>query len=123
MHEYPITKRIVEIAEEYARKNGGEDVRVRRIVLVAGDSAGYVPDTISLYFDEISRGGICDGATLEIKRVIPKLKCMGCGELFPRKPFSFACPRCGSDGAPTEIGREFYMESIEIEDFSTERKQ
>jgi len=122
MHEYPITKRIVEIAEEYARKNGGDGVHVTRIVLVAGDAAGYVPDTVSLYFDEISRGTLCEGATLEIKRVIPKLKCTACDELFVRKPFSFACPKCGADGAPTDIGREFFMESIEVENSSSERK-
>ena len=114
MHEYPITKRIVEIAEEYARNNGGDNVRVTRITLVAGDAAGSVPDTVAMYFDEIAKGGPCQGATLEIKRVIPKLRCTVCGELFTRKPFSFSCPSCGADGAPTDIGREFYMESIEI---------
>lgn len=114
MHEYPITKRIVEIAEEHARAHSAQ--RVTRIHLVAGDAAGYVPDTVQLYFDEISKGGLCDGAELVIQRVIPQLRCTGCGEHFVRKPFSFACPLCGADGAPTDIGREFYIESIEIEE-------
>ena len=112
MHEYPITKRIVEIAERYAIEHG--DVKVTRITLVAGDAAGYVPDTISIYFSEIARGGPCDGAHLEIKRVKPKLRCTACGQFFERIPFSFSCPLCGADGLPTDIGKEFYMESIEI---------
>lgn len=114
MHEYPITQRIVEIACDYARESGSE--RVLHITLVAGDSAGYVPDTVKLYFDEIAKGTLCEGAELEIKRVIPKLRCKACGELFVRKPFEFTCPSCGGDGEPTEIGREFYMESITVQE-------
>jgi len=26
-----------------------------------------------------------------------------------------ACPKCGVDGEPTEIGKEFYIEEIEVE--------
>ena len=43
------------------------------------------------------------------------VKCPKCGELFERKPMSFACPKCGTDGEPTEIGKEFYIDTIECE--------
>jgi hydrogenase nickel incorporation protein HypA/HybF len=35
--------------------------------------------------------------------------------MFHRQPGSFACPQCGSDGEPTDVGKEFYIDSIEIE--------
>ncbi|MEG2857401.1 MAG: hydrogenase maturation nickel metallochaperone HypA, partial [Clostridia bacterium] len=82
---------------------------------VAGDLAGYVPDTVKLYFDEISKGTMCEGGELVLRRVAAKLRCPKCGELFSRVLFSFACPKCGTDGEPSEIGREFYVESIEVE--------
>ena len=28
---------------------------------------------------------------------------------------TFDCPKCGGQGEPTDIGKEFYIESIEIE--------
>ena len=56
-----------------------------------------------------------DSSSREIKRIKPKLKCPKCGELFERRPMSFACPVCGTDGGPTDIGKEFYIESIEVE--------
>lgn len=112
MHEYPITKRIIEIAEEYAVKNNAAEVKV--INLVVGDYSGYVASSIELYFELIAEGSVCEKAKLNIERVIPKLKCNSCGELFIRKPFSFECPHCKGEGSPTEIGQEFYMKSIEI---------
>ena len=80
MHEYPITKKIIQIAEDYAQKNGYQ--RVRRIHVVAGDLAGYVPDTVKLYFDEISKGTRCEGGELLITRVEPKLHCTHCCLLY-----------------------------------------
>jgi hydrogenase nickel incorporation protein HypA/HybF len=112
MHEYPITQRIIEIAGEYAVKNHADEVKV--INLVVGDYSGYVASSIELYFELIAQGSVCEKAKLNIERVVPKLKCQTCGELFVRKPYSFECPNCKGDGVPTEIGQEFYIKSIEI---------
>ena len=112
MHEYPITQRIIEIANEHAAKHNATEVKV--INLVVGDYSGYVASSIELYFDIIAEGSICEKAKLNIERVIPKLKCTVCGELFIRKPFSFECPSCRGEGTPTKIGQEFYIKSIEI---------
>ncbi len=112
MHEYPITQRIIEIADEYAKKYNANEVKV--INLVVGDYSGYVASSIELYFDIIAEGSLCEKAKLNIERVIPKLKCSNCGELFVRKPFTFECPNCKGDGEPTDIGQEFYIKSIEV---------
>jgi hydrogenase nickel incorporation protein HypA/HybF len=114
MHEYPLTERIIKMAEEHAKKQGA--ACVERINLVVGDDSGCVADCISLYFDLIAKDSLCAEATLSIKRVKPMLRCQTCGQLFERKPFQFDCPadHCSGEGRPTEIGREFYVESIEI---------
>ncbi len=112
MHEYPITQHIIEMAEKYAKEHGASQVEV--INLVVGDYSGYVGDSINLYFEIIAEGTLCEKAVLNIERVKPKLKCTSCGEYFERKPFSFECPNCKGEGEPTEIGKEFYLKSIEI---------
>jgi len=112
MHEYPITKRIIEIAQEFALKNNAQEVK--QINLVVGDYSGYVASSIDLYFCIIAEESICKNATLNIERIIPKLKCNDCGRLFVRKPFSFECPDCQGQGSPTDIGQEFYIKSIEV---------
>ena len=113
MHEYPITEHIIKMAEKRCREEHAH--AVRRIDLVCGDYSGFVPESIHMYFDIIAEGTLCDGAEIEIRRVKPKLRCPACGTMFTRRPMSFACPECGTDGEPTEIGKEFYIESIEVE--------
>jgi len=112
MHELPITEQIVKIVTEH-----GQEARASKIVkirLVVGERSGYIGESIQMYFDMISEGTLCEGAALEIETVRPKLKCPGCGAIFERKPMRFDCPDCGADGEPTEIGREFYIDSIEV---------
>lgn len=115
MHEYPLTLQIIRTAEQHAKEHGASHVKT--IHLVVGEQSGCVADSISLYFDLIAEDSLCAGATLDIERVKPRLKCKSCGELFERKPFSFSCPieACGGEGEPTEIGREFFIRSIEVE--------
>ncbi|QAT42682.1 hydrogenase maturation nickel metallochaperone HypA [Aminipila luticellarii] len=112
MHEYPITKRIIEISEKFAKENHAQEVK--QINLVVGEYSGYVASSIELYFEIIAEDSICKNASLHIERVKPKLKCDSCGKLFERKPFSFECPYCRGEGRPTEIGQEFYIKSIEV---------
>ena len=57
--------------------------------------------------------------------VIPKIpkpvsasvskRCEKCGKLFKKQLLSFECPYCGGQGGPSEIGKEFYIDTIEIE--------
>ena len=112
MHEYPVTLEIIRLAEESCRMQNG--LWVEEITLVAGEACGYLPESIELYFDIIAHGSLCEHARLSTIRVPPKLKCTGCGGFFLRKPFSFDCPECGDKGKPTDIGREFYIQSVKI---------
>lgn len=112
MHEYPATLRIVEIACAEAAAHGSRIVQT--IHLVVGDDAGYVGETIALYFDLIAAGTACATARLDIRRIKPQLQCPACQRHFVRRPFSFACPDCGTAGHPTAIGKEFYVESVDF---------
>jgi hydrogenase nickel incorporation protein HypA/HybF len=113
MHEYPVTLEIIRLAEQAAKQQGAEKVEL--ISLVIGDLSGYVGDSVRMYFDVISKGTPCEGCRLSIRRIETKLKCASCGKLFKRKPYSFDCPYCGGEGRPTDIGKEFYIDYIEVE--------
>ncbi len=114
MHEYPITQEIIRIAESVSNEHEG--ALIKKITIVAGEYSGYIAESIQMYFDIIGSGTVCEHASLDIIKVKPKLKCRACGNLFERRPFSFECPTCKGEGAPTEIGREFYIESVEMDD-------
>ena len=113
MHEYPITQQIVKLALESAERNHAS--RITKIKLVVGEMTGFIGDSIKMYFDAIAEGTLAEGACIDIRYIKPKLRCTVCGEYFERPRYSFQCPLCGGQGAPTEIGKEFYIEQIEIE--------
>lgn len=113
MHELPITQHIIKIAEAHCRENGGK--RVKSVHLILGDYSGFVGESVQMYFDIISEGSLCEGATINIERVKPKLRCEACGTLFDKPFLSFTCPECGGQGGPTEIGKECFVDTIEIE--------
>lgn len=112
MHELPITERIVKIAEDYCREAGAE--KVATIHLVIGDDSGIVGSSVQMYFDVITEGTCCENAALDITHIKPKLRCKNCGALFERAFLSFNCPECGGEGERTDIGREFYIDTIEV---------
>ncbi|MDR1134864.1 MAG: hydrogenase maturation nickel metallochaperone HypA [Clostridiales Family XIII bacterium] len=113
MHEYPITERIIEISKKHGEESGAS--KIETICLVVGDQSGFIAESIQMYFDIIAEGTICEGARLIIKPIKSQLKCDACGAFFHREPFSFKCPHCGGDASPTDIGKEFYIESITVE--------
>ena len=114
MHEHHYALQIFQEAESYAKESGS--ARVSEIRLKLGKDSGLAAENISLYFETISEGTICEGAKLTFNLVTPLLRCRTCGKLFERKPFSFACDSedCTGEGEPTEIGREFVIESVVV---------
>lgn len=113
MHEYPLTERIVNIANDTARRHGA--ARVLAVSLVIGETSGIIPDSVQLYFDLIAEGTPAEGAALRVRQVKPEMHCPQCNANFIRPRFSFACPVCGTLGSPTDVGKEFYVESVELE--------
>ena len=113
MHEYSLTRQIVNIVNRAAAENGAR--RVTGVRLVVGGGSGIVPESVQLYFDQIARDTPAQGALLQVQLVPPQMRCPVCENNFVRPLFSFACPQCGALGNPTEIGNEFYVESVELE--------
>ncbi|HAN44416.1 MAG TPA: hydrogenase maturation nickel metallochaperone HypA [Ruminococcaceae bacterium] len=113
MHEYHEAIHIIEHAIEEAKSKGKS--KVTKINLVIGESSGFSGETIKMHFEDAAEGTICEGAEIAVKTVKTMLRCPNCRELFARKPFEFACPHCGTDGVPSEVGKEMAIESIEAE--------
>lgn len=112
MHEYSVVRNIIGAASAEAAKHKAK--RISRIALVCGELSGYVSDSLSFYFDLLSKGTPAEGARLSIKFVKPRLKCPKCGKLFPYRSRDFKCPSCHLDGVLSDVGREFYIKDITV---------
>lgn len=113
MHEYAVTQSMLNIALEEAKRAGA--AKILEIRLVIGDLSTILDDSVQMYFDIMSEGTLAQGAKLVFNRVRAQFRCRECGEVFVKPPKGFDCPRCGGLGMPTEKGKEFYIESLEVD--------
>lgn len=113
MHELPVTEQIVEIVLDHARKAKAE--RVLKINLVIGELSNFAGESIQFYFDILSKGSEAENASLSISRIPARARCQTCKKEFNPGGMNWFCPACG--GSIEEIlgGREFHIESIEVE--------
>jgi hydrogenase nickel incorporation protein HypA/HybF len=114
MHELAVTQSLLDIVLKEAGKAGA--IRVNTVTLVIGELSGLVDDSIQLYFDFMTKGTIAEGSMLHFKRVPAKMKCRACSEEFITSPNQWICPKCGQWQAEVIAGKEFYVDSIEVDD-------
>ena len=110
MHEYAITRSMVDQVCAEAERHGAS--RVTGIRLLVGTEAGVVPDSVRHYFDIMKAGTVAADAVLEFRRVPLVLRCPKCGREFSDLEDICSC----NAGAEVLSGREMTVESIEIED-------
>jgi hydrogenase nickel incorporation protein HypA/HybF len=113
VHELAVTESILNIATQHASQAGA--VRVTGLNLVIGQLASIVDDSVQFYWDMISEGTICAGATLHFERKPATLRCLDCGQSYGLDGELTDCPNCHSVRIKVMTGEEFFVESIEIE--------
>lgn len=113
MHELSITENLLEIALRHAEQAGAR--RIMRLNLVIGQLSSVVDDSVTFYWDIVSRGTIAEGAELRFERVPGTLCCLSCGHVFPLDGQDYACPACGQAQVVAAGGDEFRLESIEVD--------
>jgi len=114
MHEYHFVEKITRQAEETAKSHHAR--KVKNVVFAVGEGLGFAEESIHMYFEQITQGTILDGATLTIRVKPFWLLCESCRISFPKQKSKFSCGRCGSEGKLSEGGKEFFIESLEIEE-------
>ena len=113
MHELSVTQQMLDIALEKADE--AQATRITGINLVIGDMSSIVDDSVQFYFDFLSRDSLASGASLSFKRVPMQVRCRNCDHSFTPGKSLWCCPRCGEWDVEIIGGREFYIESIEVE--------
>ena len=113
MHELSVTESIVGIVVRHAQ--GAQAKRVLRIHLALGELSSIVDDSVQFYFDFVSQGTLAQGAELVFTRVPLQLTCGACGHAWRPESADWTCPACHVAQARVAAGREFYVESIEVE--------
>ena len=114
MHEMAVTQSILDIVLKEAEKAGAG--KVISVKLVIGELAGLVDDSIQFYFDFLTKDTAAEGACLNFQRIPAKMRCRACAEEFHSAPDEWVCPKCDQWQAEVVSGKEFYIDSIEVDD-------
>lgn len=113
MHELAITEEILRIAVEHAEQAGS--ARLTDIHITIGSLSSVVDDSVQFYFDYLTPGTIAEGAQLHFTRIPTRLRCRECAREFEPQGMGWHCPACNALGGEVLAGKEFYIESIEVE--------
>jgi len=113
MHELSVTQSVLSIALAHAEQAGAK--RILRIDLVVGALSGIINESVQFYFDFVAEGTIAEGAELAFRHVPARFRCQACGANYEPEGSDWTCPVCNELQPEVAGGREFLVESIEVE--------
>lgn len=112
MHEMSLAESVLGAIEDAARAQRFTAVKTVRLEI--GRLAAVELDALRFAFDVVKRGGIADGAQLEIVDVPGAAWCMRCCDTVPLAARGDACPRCGSFQLQVNGGDELRIKELEV---------
>lgn len=114
MHELSYVIRMVNIAEEEARRQKAKKITAMTVAI--GEMTGVIPHFFEHYYPEATKGTMLEGSQLHIEEVPVQVRCENCGNTYhPDKANGYACPKCGSSRAKLLQGRDVIVKNIEID--------
>ena len=109
MHELSLSSAIVETVERHAAGR-----RVTLVTLTIGALRQVVAESLSFYFEIVSRGRLCEGAKLEQNVIEARVRCKPCDRTWTLDEPNFRCPECNGSDVDVLTGTEFEVDSIEV---------
>jgi hydrogenase nickel incorporation protein HypA/HybF len=113
MHEMSLAESVVQIIEDYARREGF--ARVKTVWLEIGSLSGVETEAMRFCFDAASRSSPAEGARLEIVELPGTAWCMKCSESVALGSRQEPCPRCGSYQLQVTGGTEMRVKELEVD--------
>ena len=113
MHELAITEGIMEAAIPEAKKAGAK--KILEIRLKIGELSGVLPECIEEYFKIVSKGTIAEGAKITSTNIPVGIECPDCGFSGDIDRRKIICPKCSSINFKVVRGREYFVDSLEVE--------
>ncbi len=79
-----------------------------------------VPSALSFSFDLVAQGTPVEGAELSLEEIPVTAVCKSCGQESQLAAFPLLCDSCGSADLRIVEGEELLVESLEMEELSTD---
>ncbi|MEM5767340.1 MAG: hydrogenase maturation nickel metallochaperone HypA, partial [Bacillota bacterium] len=89
--------------------------RVLQVNLTVGELTNVEEATLNAAFEVCVEGTELAGAKLVMERVPARGKCRHCATEFALVKYRLQCPQCNRQGVEIVAGKEFYLNSMEVE--------
>jgi hydrogenase nickel incorporation protein HypA/HybF len=113
MHEMSLSRGIVDLIEDAARRDGFSTVRT--VWLEIGKLASVETQSLRFCFDVATRGSCADGARLEIVSTPGQAWCLACSRPIAIDSALADCPLCGSGQVQVTGGMDMRVKELEVE--------
>jgi hydrogenase nickel incorporation protein HypA/HybF len=113
MHEYSVTKELVDLCNHEAQQHDMK--QIRRVHITIGRFTGFSADAIRFYFNYLCPGTRCENAELIFREMPIRIRCDGCLKVSQIEEPVMICPACGGTDIEVMSGRELAVDSIEGE--------
>lgn len=114
MHEISLVESLLSIVGEYAERERFQRVKVLRLSM--GRFSHVVPDALRFAFEVRSKGGIAEGARIDIEILPAALYCFRCEGESEIESFDVVCPKCsGSEVILVRGTEELQLLELEVE--------
>jgi hydrogenase nickel incorporation protein HypA/HybF len=116
MHELTVAQSILDVVLKEAGQR-----KVTEINLVLGELASVAEESVKFCFEAISQGTRAEGALITLTKVQASFQCRHCLFEFGMD-MEGLCPFCGQRKGDLVHGKEFYIDSIDVEDAVDENR-
>ena len=113
MHELSVTQGLLKICLDEGKKHNIK--KIKKINVKVGELTGLVPNCITYYFDIVAKGTIVEGAEILVEKIPVAIKCNGCQYEGVLPKGEYFCPSCKSNKYKIINGREFYLDTMEVD--------
>jgi hydrogenase nickel incorporation protein HypA/HybF len=113
MHEMSLAEGVVQIVEDYARRENFR--RVKTVWLEIGRLSGVETEAMRFCFEAATRRTVAEGAKLEILETPGSAWCLKCSEPVAVAARYDPCPRCGGYQLQVTGGTEMRVKELEVE--------
>ena len=113
MHELAITESLLRTVEDEAKRYNA--VKISEIRITMGELNAFIPECIQEYFELMSEDTPAEGARLVFNIQPAILECRDCCKKFEMEYNRLKCKYCHGTNVNIVSGKEFYIESLDIE--------
>ena len=113
MHELSVTEGLLKICLEEGKKHNVK--KVTKIKVKVGELSDLIPSCISYYFNIAAKGTIAEDAEILVEKIPVYIRCKECDYhgILPKQIYN--CPKCNGNKYEITKGREFYLDTMEVE--------